>query len=337
MSGSCIESLGRFKSISEGLKMTKAFADIMNLSNIEEMRDLEMIDIIDAGYGSPDAEVIPTTDGYVFPIDTIDLIKQGNVNGESTMIGTVFRESFSGHPWNMGYEAKDEEDLYKIFYPHFHDSQVELIKKHYPFGDINGKIWPFDTTFKNETALLVQTTIHTDCWVRCGSILQCDILGDNPLAKNSFPVYFYQYGTFNEPWDTVSHGHDVLQLFGKDQIIAPESSMLAGMMDDFDEEFLKITQKWVGDYVKGITPKTKDGKDASYQNGYYLRIVDGVKIIDLNELEIVKNRCKLYWDNLGETAYSQLEFCMFSLKAGTDFESFGNNTAKDTIDDKQEL
>ena len=341
MSGSCIESVGRFKSIQEGLEMTKEYANFMKLSNIEEMRESEMIDIIDAGYSSADVAIIPATDGYVFPMNTIDLIKQGNVNGESTMIGTLFRESFTGKPWNQGKQAKNEEDLSKLYDKHFHDSQVELIKKHYPFDDIKNKVWPFDTEFKYNPALLIQTTIHTDCWVRCGSILQCEILNDNPLTKNNFPVYFYQYGTMNEPWDKVSHGYDVIQLFGIDQLIDKSSSLSAAMLDDFSQDFLKITQKWVGDYVKGIVPKTDHGQDASYQNGYYLRIVDGVKVVELNELEIVKNRCKLYWNHLGESAYSTTDFC--AMDTDGDIESlmthdsiYGEKNQSQPVD-KQDL
>eukprot|EP01084_Bolivina_argentea_P223618 378327_1 len=284
MSGSCINSIARFRSKREGYKQTKAIRDVIGVNSFDELRSMDMQSIVDAGYGKKGITNLPSTDGYVFPMDTIDLIKSGNVNGESTMIGTLFFESFAMKPFSMSVLLMSKEELNTFFYKHFFDSQVKLIEKYYPIDDID-KIWRFKSKF-NETASIIQTTMHTDCAFRCGSIDQTQIIAANPITKNSVSVYFYQFGYIDEPWDQVTHGYDIGNLFGNGK----NSPFSNGIWSD---KFANISMKFFGDYVKGIEPINNDnGKYATIQNGYYLRVVDGVKVVDINQLDVVKERCK---------------------------------------------
>eukprot|EP01084_Bolivina_argentea_P223619 378328_1 len=287
MSGSCIKSSGRFLSKIEGIKQTKTIRDAIGVKSFEELRTMDMQNILDIGYGGNDfIEItnLPSTDGYVFPMNTIDLINSGYINGESVMIGTLFMESFAVEPFYMGSLVKNEKELNEYYYKNYFDSVVSEIQKYYPINDMN-KIWKYKSVF-NTSSEIIQTTQHTDCWVRCGSITQIDIISNNLITKNNVNVYFYQYGYINEPWDQVTHGYDIGNLFGNGK----NSPFSNGIWSD---KFANISMKFFGDYVKGIEPINNDnGKYATIQNGYYLRVVDGVKVVDINQLDVVKERCK---------------------------------------------
>ncbi len=64
-----------------------------------------------------------------------------------------------------------------------------------------------------------------------------------------------------------------------------------------------FTVKWIGDYVKGIHILNGDGKFATIKNNNYLQIVGTeIEVIDLNELDYIKQRCKLC-DEWGHDSY----------------------------------
>ena len=284
--------------MNEGMKFTKMTADFMNVSSVEEMRSLDMQSIIDAGFG--DTEVfkhLPAVDGYVFPMDSLKLYEAGYVNGESVMIGTNFRESFPAEPWNVGFVPKDNEDLLRFWTELYHDSHVKDIAAAYPVDDIKGKIWNRPSIFDDgRAAVLVSTQLQTDCSFRCGSILQTELIANNPITKH-VPVYFYQYGFVDEPWDQVSHGQIERHVFGGE---LPEGDP---NKDAFDK-FTRITQDFIGTYIRG------EGvvDDASIQNGKYIQVVDRVKAEDLAELDMVRTRCEVMF-GMDVDAFDSSEMC----------------------------
>merc|ERR1719245_115954 len=207
----------------------------------------------------------------------------------------------------MSVLAKTEEELNALYYRNLFDAEVMEIQQYYPYDDMD-KIWRFKSTF-NSSSEIIQAAQHTDCAFRCGSIAQTDIITTNVMTKNSVNVYFYQFGPLEEPWDSVTHGHDVGCLFDVDVRYSP-------FPDYRDEKFaippesVKLTMKWIGEYVKGIGPLNENGEPATIQNNNYLRIVGSgdVKVVDLKELDIVKERCKL-WESWGDAAYLNMAIC----------------------------
>merc|ERR1719273_1000161 len=114
-----------------------------------------------------------------------------------------------------------------------------LIQKYYPENEIKSKIWPYGISeFDDNVASLIKTVQTTDCWVKCGSLWQAEAMAAN------LNVYFYQYGYIEKPWDQVSHGYDIIGLFGFDI-----EWVNGGVL--FNEEFVAISQKFFGDYIKG--------------------------------------------------------------------------------------
>merc|ERR1711933_46354 len=119
---------------------------------------------------------------------------------------------------------------------------------------------------------------------------------NNPVIKDRASVYFYQYGYIEKPWDQVSHGYDIIGLFGYD------IEWVNGGVK-FSEEFVAISQKFFGDYIKGQVDES-----LSVQNGYYVQIVDEVKKVPMNDLDVVKERCEVY-KLFGDSIWRN-EFCM---------------------------
>merc|ERR1712228_1118749 len=103
----------------------------------------------------------------------------------------------------------------------------------------------------------------------------------HPMIKNRASVFFYQFGYIEKPWDQVSHGYDIIALFGED--IDWVNGGVA-----FSEKF-EITQEFFGDYIKG-----KFDESMSVQNGYYVQIVDEVKKVAMSDLDVVRERCEVY-------------------------------------------
>merc|ERR1719291_369043 len=87
--------------------------------------------------------LLPAIDGYVFPLSTLDLIKNGYMNGESTIIGTLFRESFTEKPFNMGKPPQSMAELNEHYFVKLYDSQAQLMGRYYPQNEIKSKIWPY--------------------------------------------------------------------------------------------------------------------------------------------------------------------------------------------------
>merc|ERR1712087_828844 len=277
MSGSCIKSLGRFRSVSEVKKLTKEFAEVNNASTVEELRSLDMQAIVDAGYGGMKGNPMPGVDGYVFPMHPLDLLKSGHVNGESVMIGTVFRESFTAEPWNFGFVPESAEALTDFWTTLYHDSTVKKISSVYDVNDIKGKVWKYSSIFDDDrAAVLVSTQLQTDCMFRCGSIMQMDLITQNPITKD-IPVYFYQYGYDKEQWDQVSHGQDVIQIFGREM---PADHPMTNNYTVFSHDFVKTTQNFFGAYIRGEGVLDDD----SVQNGKYIHVVGKVEAVDLSDL-----------------------------------------------------
>eukprot|EP01084_Bolivina_argentea_P223607 378312_1 len=81
MSGSCIKSKLRFLTKHESYKINKQIRDNVGVQSFNDLRTMDLQTIIDTSL----IFLIPSTDGYVFPMDTIDLINNGHVNGESVM------------------------------------------------------------------------------------------------------------------------------------------------------------------------------------------------------------------------------------------------------------
>merc|ERR1711972_433461 len=127
-------------------------------------------------------------------------------------------------------------------------------------------------------------------------------ISEHPITQNK-SVYFYQMGFIEEPWDQVSHGADVMYLFDTESFINVHS-----------ENFTKIVQDFFGAYIRGEGVMI-DGDDASIQNGHYIHVVDEVKAMDLDELDMVKTRCEVMFD-LDDDAFTNYAFCSGSVEAG---------------------
>ena len=140
------------------------------------------------------------------------------------------------------------------------------------------------------SAELVASQLQTDCMFRCGSIRQTELITKNPMAE-SIPVYLYQLGYIEEPWDQLSHANDVNYLFG------------------IDDDFTKIVQDFFGAYIRGEGVMI-DGVDASIQNGKWIYVVDEVKGMDLKALPytMVRERCEVMFD-LQDDAFENYAFC----------------------------
>jgi len=241
--------------------------------------------------------LLPAIDGYVFPLSTLELVQNGYMNGESTMIGTLFRESFTEKPFNMGKPPQSLDELNEHYYAKLYDTQAKLMQKYYPETEIKSKIWPYGISeFDENVASLIQTVQSADCWVKCGAIWQSELMANNPLIRDRASVYFYQYGYIEKPWDQVSHGYDIIGLFGFD------IEWVNGGVK-FNEEFVAISQKFFGDYIKGQVDES-----LSVQNGYYVQIVDEVKKVPMSDLDVVKERCEVY-KLFGDSIWRN-EFCM---------------------------
>jgi len=186
-----------------------------------------------------------------------------------------------------------------------------MIERAYPVDEegIAERVWSYPSIFDDgRSAVLVSTQLQTDCWFRCGSIRQTELITENRMTRR-IPVYFYQFGFIEEPWDQVSHGDDVYHLFGS--------------QSDFNlysENFSKIVQNFFGAYIRGEGVMIDD-VDASIQNGKYIYIVDEVKAVDLSDLDVAKKRCQVMFD-LGDEAFDNEDFCV---GLGVD-ESFDSDT-----------
>eukprot|EP01083_Nonionella_stella_P214007 771356_1 len=280
--------------------MAQIVKKTVNATTFNELRDMNLQNITNA-WELVGKTFLPSIDGYVFPMSTLKLLQNGVINGESTMLGTVFRESFTEKPFNMGNPPQNLNELNDYYNDKLFDIQAELMRKYYPENEVYTKIWPYGKSeFENNIASLIQTVQTTDCWVKCGSIWQADIMATNPITMKTFPVYFYQYGYIKQPYDQVSHGYNTVGVFGYD---IPWIS--AGV--EYSEKFVQISQKFFGDYVKGIVPM-KNEKVASVQNGYYMQVVEEVKIVALDDLDIVRDRCEVY-KIFGDKIWRN-EFCM---------------------------
>ena len=299
--------MGRLRTTNEAKALTKQFATFLNLSTVEDMRSIDMQSIVDAGYGQTEGNPIPALDGYVFPMDTLDLFQNGNINGDSVMIGTLFRESFTAEPFNIGFVPKDNEDLIQFWNTLYHDSQVKRIKEAYPVDEegIKAKVWPYPSWFDDgRSAVLVSTQLQTDCTFRCGSILQTELITESVVTRK-VPVYFYQFGYIEEPWDRVSHGQDIFQLFGRE---IPEGHPMKSNHTIYSEDFTKIAQNFFGAYIRG-EGVVINGIDSTVNNGKYIQVVDEVKAVDLSELDVVKKRCEVMYE-LGNDAFDSYGFCI---------------------------
>ena len=315
MSGSCLESLGKFLSEPEGWDIAKKVRDAVNGSNVEELRAMDMQLIAEAFTASMEF-ILPAIDGYVFPMGTKEMAESGNVNGESTLIGTMFRESFSEKPFNMGFSPQSLQELNEYYFEKLYDTQARydwlgwfiyyffcvfggrLMKQYYPEDaeSLRSKIWPYgESEFESNPASLIQTVQTTDCWVKCGSLWQADGLAANPMLSRSFPVYFYQFGYVEKPWDAVSHGYDLLPLFGEDM-----EWINAGK--PFSDHFMRNVQRFFGGYIKGAV------EAETVQSGYYVQIVDEVRMVPMNELDTVRERCEVY-RAMGDAIWRD-QFCM---------------------------
>merc|ERR1719242_2155134 len=183
----------------------------------------------------------------------------------------MFRDSFTAEPINMGLVPDDGDDL------------VELWNSIFDQG---------------RSAQLVASQLQTDCYFRCGSIRQTELIGEHPMTQNK-SVYFYQIGFIEEPWDQISHAADVGYLFDSEIYLT-----LSVPSDDFT----KIVQDFFGAYIRGEGVMI-DGVDASIQNGQYIHVVDEVKAVDLSDLDVVKTRCEVMFE-LGDDAFDSYPFCI---------------------------
>ena len=282
MSGTCIESFGKFFSEEEAWAVAKQVRDSVNATSFDELRSMDLQVICDTFSASME-QILPAIDGYVFPLSTLDLVKNGYMNGESTMIGTVFRESFTEKPFNMGKPPQSLDELNEYYFDKLFDTQAKLIQKYYPEQEIKTKIWPHGVSeFDDNVASLIQTVQSTDCWVKCGSIWQADMMAMHPMIKDRATVYFYQYGYIEKPWDQVSHGYDMVGLFGMDV------DWVSGGVA-FSEEFVEITQTFFGEYIRGNMDEA-----LSVQNGNYFQIADAVWKVPMSDMDIVRERCEVY-------------------------------------------
>merc|ERR1712223_1236459 len=179
------------------------------------MRSMDMQTIVNANGGQAMFAVYPAVDNYVFPVHPLKLMENGQINGESVMIGTMFRESFTAEPLNMGWVPENGEDLVELWNSIFDQSEVEMIEGAYPVDEegIVEKVWSNPSIFDDgRSAQLVASELQTDCQFRCGSIRQTELIAEHPITQNK-SVYFYQIGFIEEPWDQISHSADVNYLF----------------------------------------------------------------------------------------------------------------------------
>mmetsp|Transcript_67830 Transcript_67830/g.60966 ORF Transcript_67830/g.60966 Transcript_67830/m.60966 type:complete len:573 (-) Transcript_67830:125-1843(-) len=289
LSGTCIESSGKILSQNEAWQMSQEIKQINNVTRFDELRIMDLQTITDTFfiYGNGQS-LLPSIDGYVFPLTTLELMQHGHVNGESLMLGTLFRESFNEKPWNVAISPQNLDELNEYYYKKLFDTEAQLIQEYYPENEVYTKIWPYGKSeFENNVASLIKTVQTTDCWVKCGTIWQSDIIASNPITTNSFPVYLYQYGYIKQPYDRISHGYDLLGLFGRD------IAWLNGGIK-YSDKLVQQTQKFFGDYINGGIVPMKNGKPASVQNGLYIQIVEKIKIVDVEDLNNIKSRCQVY-------------------------------------------
>merc|ERR1712130_551861 len=288
MSGSCIESWGQFKSMKQADDAVDDLLRSLNVSSVDEMRSMDMQTIVDGSAS------LPAVDNYVFPEHPLKLMENGQINGESVMIGTMFRESFTAEPLNMGWVPENGEDLVELWNSIYNDSEVEMIEGAYPVDEegIAEKVWSYPSIFDDDrSAVLVSTQLQTDCMFRCGSIRQTELITENAITQNK-SVYFYQMGFIEEPWDQTSHGADITYLFDTESFISV-----------YSENFTKIVQGFFGAYIRGEGVMI-DGIDASIQNGQYIHVVDEVK-----------TRCEVMFD-LGDDAFDNSAFCSGGAEVG---------------------
>ena len=315
----CIESTGQLRSMEEADDAVDYLLMLLNVSSVDEMRSMNMSTIVNANGGQATYAVFPAVDNYVFPEHPLKLMENGSINGESVMIGTMLRESFTAEPWNRGWVPDDGEELVQFWDSIYDDSEVEMIEGAYPVDEegIAEKVWSNPSIFDdNRSAVLVSTQLQTDCFFRCGSIRQTELISEHPITQNK-SVYFYQMGFIEEPWDQVSHGADVNYLFEAEIFISVHS-----------ENFTKIVQDFFGSYIRGEGVMI-DGDDASIQNGQYIHVVDEVKAMDLDELDMVKTRCEVMFD-LDDDAFTNYAFCSGGV---ADFVSDDDDTANQYDDD----
>jgi len=335
MSGSCVESMGKFFSESEAWEFGKEIRDAVNASSFEALRDMDMGDLVSAHEATMKI-ILPSIDGYVFPQSTADLVRGGAVNGESTLIGTLFRESFSEAPFFMGPTLNTLSDLDAFYFAKLYDSEARLLQRHYPTStdEVFSKVWPYgESAFAGNISSLIQTVQSTDCWVKCGSLWQAETLATHSIIGAAFPTFFYQFGYVEAPWDAVSHGYDLLPLFGHDM-------EWVNCGKAFSPKFMRTTQKFFGGYVRGEVPTTSEGTAASLQNGFYAQIVDEVRFADAKELDLVRDRCAVY-ELLGDAIWRN-PICMGIFVEDTDWEAMFADYAEAegaaTVDvEKQEI
>ena len=129
----------------------------LNVSSMDEMRSMDMQTIVGAkGAKAPYSQIEdvfasrPGVDGYVFPMHPQLLMENGSINAESVMIGTMFRESFTGEPWNGGWVPDDGEELVQFWSSIYDDSEVNTIERAYPVDEegIAEKVWSHPSIFR---------------------------------------------------------------------------------------------------------------------------------------------------------------------------------------------
>ena len=270
---------------------------------MDELRYIDMDTIVTVKYEDsekPIGDAHPAVDGYVFPMDTLKLIGNGYINGDSVMIGTMFRDSFTAEPRNMGWVPKDSEDLIEFWRLFFDDSTVQMIQETYPVDEegIKQKVWPYPSIFDNgRHTQLVNSQLQTDCVFRCGSISQTELITGHQLTRN-VPVYFYQFGYIEQPWDQVTHADDVSFLFAENTSVQSTQA---------HEDFTQIVQDFFGKYIRGEALMIDD-IEPTINNGKYIHVVNEMKAVDLSELDFVKKRCDLMFE-LGNDAFDNPAFC----------------------------
>ncbi len=56
----------------------------------------------------------------------------------------------------------------------------------------------------------------------------------------------------------------------------------------------RLQGKFFVDYIKGsVCAKTECVKEATVQNGKYIQIMDGIRVVDISDLDANKERSKL--------------------------------------------
>ena len=316
----CIESQSQFRSTKQADDAVDYLLRSLNVSSVDEMRSMDMQTIVNANGGQATYAVFPAVDNYVFPEHPLKLMENGQINGESVMIGTMFRESFTAEPWNMGWVPDDGEELVQFWDSIYDDSEVEMIEGAYPVDEegIAEKVWSNPSIFDdNRSAVLVSTQLQTDCFFRCGSIRQTELISEHPITQNK-SVYFYQMGFIEEPWDQVTHAADVNYLFDAEIFLSVHS-----------DDFTKTVQNFFGAYIRGEGVMI-DGVDASIQNGQYIHVVDEVKAVALGDLHVVKTRCEVMLE-LGDDAFENPLFCYGDSVNSllSDDDDSGDNTKED--------